>query len=174
MHTTDRPRAEICSDFSSPEATALPWAEARAVLARAPLHRVTTVRPDGRPHMTPLLGIWRDGAGYFCTGEHERKALNLSENPHCLLSTGTDTLEGAPEVVVEGRGERVTDPAELSRVADAFELKYGVHLTSPEGTWYGLGETIRTAGVVVVRVTPVKAFAFGKAPVFGQTRYEFR
>ncbi len=28
----------------------------------------STVRPDGRPHVTPLLAVWADDALHFCTG----------------------------------------------------------------------------------------------------------
>ena len=50
------------------------------------MYWLSTVRPDGRPHVTPLLGIWLDGALYFCTGPDERKAKNLARNPRCILA----------------------------------------------------------------------------------------
>ena len=40
----------------------------------APLWWITTVRPDGRPHVTPLLAVWHEGALHFCTGSEEQKA----------------------------------------------------------------------------------------------------
>lgn len=167
------PAVDICPEFGSPEATPIPWERSRALLADAPLYWVTTVRPDGRPHTTPLLGVWVDGSVCFCTGREERKALNLAGNPHCAMSTGDNSMEGGPDLVVEGTGAVVGDPAELGRIADAYERKYGAAVTSEEGTWFGLSGSVREASVLVVRVTPVKAFAFGKAPVFSQTRYVF-
>ena len=101
---------------------------------------LSTVRPGGQPHVTPLLGVWLDGALYFCTGDAERKAKNLAQNAHCVLTTGCNTLDDGLDVVVEGAGALVSDAAELGRVADTYESKYGARFTAPEGTWFGLGD----------------------------------
>jgi general stress protein 26 len=160
------------SDFSSPNATPTAWSQARVALADAELYWLSTVRPDGRPHVTPLLGIWLEGALYFCTGEHERKAKNLSANRHCVLTTGESSLDGL-DLVIEGTAEGVSDQAELERVADTYESKYGPHFAAPDGTWSGLGDAIRQAGVLVYRVAPEIGFGFGKGEKFSQTRWGF-
>jgi nitroimidazol reductase NimA-like FMN-containing flavoprotein (pyridoxamine 5'-phosphate oxidase superfamily) len=72
------PTTEL-SAFSSPNAMPTEWARGRATLASADLYWLSTVRPDGRPHVTPLLGVWFAAALYFCTGPDERKAKNLAE-----------------------------------------------------------------------------------------------
>ena len=118
------------SAFSSPNATPTKWSHARDELAGAELYWLSTVRPDGRPHVTPLLGIWLEGALYFCTGPEERKAKNLSANRHCVLTTGQSTLDGL-DLVIEGTAESVSDPAELGRVASTYESKYGAHFVAP-------------------------------------------
>jgi len=46
--------------FSDPDAGATPWDETAAALARAALYWITIVRADGRPHVTPLIGVWHD------------------------------------------------------------------------------------------------------------------
>ena len=74
------PTAEIDRRFSDPEAGATPWAEVARTLERAELYWLTTVRADGRPHVTPLIGVWHDGALHFCTGPREQKARNLEHN----------------------------------------------------------------------------------------------
>lgn len=114
---------------------------------------LSTVRPDGRPHVTPLLAVWCADAMYFCTGSDERKAKNLKRNPHCILTTGRNTLDESLDVVVEGQVAKVSDGAELEQVANTYESKYGTHLTAPGGTWFGLGDTIRSGEVLVYRVT---------------------
>jgi Pyridoxamine 5'-phosphate oxidase len=99
--------------------------------------RCTGCRQFGRtdaPHVTPLLGVWLDGALYFCTGPTERKARNLAQNPWCVLATGCNTLDNGLDLVVEGEAAKVSDEAELRSVAEAFESKYGSHFTAPEGT----------------------------------------
>jgi hypothetical protein len=160
------------SAFSSDHAVATPWAEGRQGLQDAVLYWLSTVRPDGRPHVTPLLGIWLDGASYFCTGPAERKAKNLAENPQCILTTGHNGLDGL-DLVVEGQAARVDGKTELRSVADAYESKYGAHFTSPSGTWFGLGNEIRGGDVEVYRVSPSTVFGFAKGERYGQTRWKF-
>ncbi len=160
------------SGFSSDDAVPTEWARGRKDLQDAELYWLSTVRPDGRPHVTPLLGIWLDGALYFCTGANERKAKNLSRNAHCILTTGCNRLNGL-DLVVEGDVARVTDETELRLVADTYESKYGAHFTEPEGTWFGLGGAIRNAEALAFRVTPSTAFGFGKGERFSQTRWAF-
>ena len=72
---------------------------------------VTTVRPDGRPHVTPLIAVWLDGALYFCTGPTERKAKNLLRNQNCILTTGCNKRNEGLDIVIEGQAVRVTDGA---------------------------------------------------------------
>ena len=166
------PVTELSTDFSSDDAVPTQWERGRRALREAEIFWLSTVRPDGRPHVTPLLAIWLDGALYFCTGSGERKARNLALNPHCILTTGRNTLDGI-DIVVEGEAATVRDPAELARVADTYESKYGAHFTSPEGTWFGLGDSIRSGGVLVFRVAPSTAFGFGKGTPSSQTRWKF-
>ncbi|MFF1660674.1 pyridoxamine 5'-phosphate oxidase family protein [Streptomyces sp. NPDC058258] len=64
-------------------ATAGSWPAAESLLTGADIYWLSTVRPDGRPHVTPLIGVWSQSALYFSTGASERKGLN-------------DALDGAP------------------------------------------------------------------------------
>ncbi len=136
------------------------------------MYWLSTVRPDGRPHVTPLLGIWLEGGFYFCTGPEERKAKNLFANRQCVVTTGRNTLEGL-DLVLEGTAERTSDPAELGRVADTYESKYDAHLAVSNGTWSGLGDAIRQAEALVYRVVPATVFGFGKGTLYSQTRWGF-
>ncbi len=158
--------------FSSPGAVATTWARGRTILRDAEVYWVSSVRPDGRPHVTPLLGVWLNGAMYFCTGEDERKAKNLTENPHCILTTGCNSLDGL-DVVVEGDVAMASDEAELENVVNAYESKYGSHFTAPEGTWFGLGDAIRRKEALLYRLAPRRVLGFGKGETFSQTRWEF-
>jgi nitroimidazol reductase NimA-like FMN-containing flavoprotein (pyridoxamine 5'-phosphate oxidase superfamily) len=166
------PVATLSPGFSSDGAAPTAWAQARSDLEEAEVYWLSTVRPDGRPHVTPLLGIWLDGALYFCTGSTERKAKNLGQNPQCILTTGSNTLEGL-DLVVEGEAAKVSDLTELRAVADTYESKYGVRLTAPEETWFGLGDAIRNDEVLVYKVAPSAAYGFAKGATFSQTRWAF-
>jgi nitroimidazol reductase NimA-like FMN-containing flavoprotein (pyridoxamine 5'-phosphate oxidase superfamily) len=160
------------SPFSSEDAGPTAWKQGRRELKDAELYWLSTVRPDGRPHVTPLLGVWLDDALYFCTGPNERKAKNLAQNPHCVLTTGRNDLDGL-DLVVEGQAVIVRDEGERRIVADTFESKYGPHFEAPDGTWAGLGDAIREGGILLFRVAPSIAFGFGKGGQYSQTRWSF-
>ncbi len=168
---TQEPVTEL-GPFSSPHASPTAWKRGRRALEDAELYWLSTVRPDGRPHVTPLLGVWLDGALYFCTGSNERKAKNLAQNPGCVLTTGCNDLNGL-DVVVEGHALAVSDEVERRNVADTFESKYGPHFEAPDGTWAELGDAIREGNVVLYRVVPSVAFGFGKGGPYSQTRWRF-
>ncbi|MFF1838134.1 pyridoxamine 5'-phosphate oxidase family protein [Streptomyces sp. NPDC058231] len=165
------PLAELHPDYSDRSATALPWARAVDVLTRAEVFWLSTVRPDGRPHVTPLIGLWSDGALHFCTGPLERKARNLAKNPEVVVTTGDNALSRGLDVVVEGRAVPVTDEARLVRLAELWEAKYGAD-------WHfevHAGAFTNVAGdrAEVFEVAPRKAFGFGKGEPFSQTRWLF-
>ena len=165
------PSTTLDARYSSESATARPWREAVALLTDAELYWLTTVRPDGRPHVTPLIGLWSDGALHFCTGAAERKARNLSSNPEVVLTTGTNTLNQGLDVVVEGRAAQVTDEKRLIPLAEAWEAKYG-------SDWhFGVRDGAFTNGAggraEVFEVAPRTVFGFAKGDPFGQTRWRF-
>ena len=65
----------------------LPWSWAEARLSAAMRYWVATVWPDGRPHLTPVWGLWLDGLVWFSCASASRKARNLTANPRCVVST---------------------------------------------------------------------------------------
>jgi general stress protein 26 len=163
------PTAEIDSRFSEPAAGPTPWSDAEQVLEDAELYWLTTVRADGRPHVTPLIGVMEGGAVHFCTGFREQKARNLEHNKQVALTTGNNTWAEGLDVVVEGTAVRVTDNDALQRLADAFEEKYGSawHFDVGDGA-FGTSED----PAPVFRIEPAKVLAFAKNP-HAHTRYRF-
>jgi general stress protein 26 len=162
---------ELDERFSSRGAEATPWATAREVLETAQLSWVTTVRADGRPHVTPLVAVWLDDAVHFSTGPGEQKAVNLASNPHVAITTGCNRWDQGLDVVVEGEAKRVTDRATLERLAAGWATKW-------DGRWrYGVVDggfahpDVDVDGpVLVFAVRPAKVLAFGR-PTYSQTRY---
>ena len=149
---------------------ATPWEEARRVIDEAELFWISTVRADGRPHVTPLPAVWDDGALHICTGAAEQKGVNLARNAHCVLTTGNNTWKVGLDVVVEGSAERITDETRLRHLADAWESKYNGdwHFDVANGAFHhdGGGEAL------VFQIVPTKVLAFAKGD-FAQTRYVF-
>jgi general stress protein 26 len=168
--TTHNPATKLHPGFSSPDATATPWADGRDQLEQAEVYWLTTVRPDGRPHVTPLIAVWHDAALYFCTGPAERKTKNLAHNAHCILTTGTNSLGAGLDLVVEGDAERVRDDAALRRIADAYVAKYGEdwRFEVRDGAFHAGG-----TDAWVFTVAPTAVFGFGKGNTYSQTRWRF-
>src|SRR4051794_11005820 len=123
--TERTPTTTLDRGYSSPDASAQAWSDGQRALEAAEVYWVVTVRPDGRPHVAPLLSAWLDGALYFCTGPEERKAKNLEVSSHCIVLTGTNRLSEGLDIVVEGDAVIVADDAKLQRLSDAFVTKYG-------------------------------------------------
>jgi general stress protein 26 len=169
---TAEPVGELDPRFSSEGTTPTAWTEARERLESAEIFWITTVRRNGRPHVTPLIAVLMDGSLYFCTGPDEQKARNLEGNRHCILTTGCNDIDEGLDLVVEGDAVRLTDEALLQRVADLYESKYGPewHFDVRDGAF---SHSAGTGVALVFEVGPRKVFAFGKGDDFSQTRWSF-
>jgi general stress protein 26 len=169
--STANPTGELDQRYSSPDARATAWADARRLLETAPVYWLTTVRPGGRPHVTPLIAVWHDDAMYFCTGADERKARNIARNAHCILTTGCNRIDEGLDVVVEGTAERVTDDGALRHIAEAYVAKYGEEwrFSVRDGAFAGQEGNV----ALVFRMAPQRAFGFAKSDAYGQTRWRF-
>lgn len=165
-----QPVVELHEQFSSADATATPWAVARATLEAAEMFWVSTVRPDDRPHVTPLVAVWTDGALYFCTGPDERKAKNLAGNSRCVLTTGCNAFREGLDIVVEGEAVRVTDDRLLRRLAARLDAKYDWPFEVRDGAFHH--EQGGTA--LVFEVSPEIVFSYGRGATYSATRYRFR
>jgi len=165
------PVTSLDQRFSDPGADATGWEQTRLALADAELFWVTTVRADGRPHMTPLVAVWSGGWLHFCTGGSEQKAVNLRLNPHVILSTGCNTWDRGLDVVVEGDAVQVTDDEVLRRLAVAWTAKWDGQWQYQvrDGHFYHPGGT---DPVLVFAVRPAKVLAFGKGD-FSHTSHRF-
>jgi len=164
------PVTKIDPRYSDPAATAASWEQTREALAAAELFWVSTVRADGRPHVTPVVAVWAEDAVCFSTGTEEQKYLNLQANPHVVLTAGSARWDGGLDVVVEGEAVRITDNDALTRIAAAFTPKW-------DGRWQweiGDGGFNQNGNLVAVfAVKPAKAFAHAKGDPFGATTHKF-
>jgi nitroimidazol reductase NimA-like FMN-containing flavoprotein (pyridoxamine 5'-phosphate oxidase superfamily) len=158
--------------YSDPAAVATSWEQTRGVLESAELFWLSTVRADGRPHVTPVVAVWSGGALWFTTGAEEQKFANLRANEHVVLTTGCNSWEAGLDVVVEGRASHVTDSDRLRQVATAFSAKWA-------GRWRytvrdGSFRNSDSGGMSeVFEVTPLRAFAHAKGDPFGATTHRF-
>ena len=67
------PDTQLDTRFSDADAVATGWEETRRALERAELFWISTVRVDGRPHVTPLVAVWHEDALHFATGPTNKR-----------------------------------------------------------------------------------------------------
>lgn len=129
MNTPQRSRPQIQADYGIPttEEGMLDWAFVEDEMTRARNYWIASTRPDGRPHVVPVWGIWLAGVFYHGGGAHTRKARNLAQNPHVAVH-----LESGDRVVIlEGTVAEVTDPALVAQVDACYVAKYGMEHGTP-------------------------------------------
>jgi nitroimidazol reductase NimA-like FMN-containing flavoprotein (pyridoxamine 5'-phosphate oxidase superfamily) len=152
------------------------WEETRHALETAELFWLSTVRADGRPHVTPVVAVWHDGAIHFSTAGTEQKAINLRGNPHVILTTGCTQWNEGLNVVVEGDAVRATHQGQLERLAQVWATKWDGRwkYLVRDGYFYAYDEhEIPSVSILVFSVTPAKVFAYANGDPFGQTRHQF-
>ena len=145
------------------------WSEARRRVEEPGGYWLPTVRPDGRPHIVPVLAVWVNDALYFVANATSRKARNFARDPRCSI-----TAERHPHhLIFEGRAVMIRDEPELGRVAGA----YGSHGWPVEVRERALhAEGAPSAGPApydVYALTPTVAFGFGTDETVVPTRWRF-
>ena len=161
------PTTEFDGRFSEPDATAVPWTDVDQILLESEMFWLSTVRRDGRPHVTPLPMIWDGGALHFTVGIGEQKMVNLGANPRVAITTGTPDMRSGTDVVAEGAAVRVTGHDRLVELAGLWKSQLDWDYEVDGDVYRHQGGTAHVFGV-----RPVKVLAFGKSP-YSQTRYRF-
>ena len=85
---------------------------------------VSSVRPDGRPHLVPIWFVYREDRFWLCTNSDSVKIHNLRHSPTVSLSLE----DGNTPVVVEGTAE-IHPPPYPDDVVVAFFDKFGWNIT---------------------------------------------
>ena len=120
------------------------WSWALQRLQSSHNYWIATSRPDGRPHLMLVWGIWWQDAFWFSTGTRTRKAKNLAGNPRCVI--GTEKADEA--VILEGTVEEVSDRGVWKRLIEIYNRKYGGDL----------GPLLESSAGSVYRVIPQTVF----------------
>lgn len=120
------------------------WSWALERLEKSHNYWIATTRPDGRPHLMVVWGIWREDAFWFSTGPRTRKAKNIGAEPHCVVAT-----EKADEaVILEGTAQEITDRSVWKQIAESYNRKYGGDVLP----------LLESSGGSIYRVEPQLAF----------------
>jgi len=108
------------------------WSKVMAQLEKSKNYWIGSTRPDGRPHVMPVWGVWLDGAVCFGTDRTSRKARNLQAKP-----AATVNLESGDEaVIIEGMAREIVDAKEIAAIDAAYVKKYKMKLTDAPGIPY--------------------------------------
>ena len=152
----------------------IPWSRAEKQLAATGgpevTHFLSTVRPDGRPHVAGIGALWEDGHFYIVSGPGTRKSRNLAARAECVISVRLPDLD----LVVEGVAARVTDEPTLRRLAERYDAQ-GWPATVEDGA-FTAPFSAPSAGPppwYLYEITPSTAFGVATAEPFGATRWRF-
>jgi hypothetical protein len=116
----------------------LPWSWAEERLTRSHDYWVTSVWPEGRPHVMPVWGVWLDGELWFSSSPAARKVRNLTTNPNVAVATD-DALN---PVIVHGTATVLSarSRAAIKRFAETADAKYD---TNYGVEFYGANACVR-------------------------------
>lgn len=168
----DKNPIEAKSIATNGEPAITPWDKAVEQFSQSEKFWLATVDPDGKPHVVPVFSVWFDGCPHFTSNPDARKARDIAQNSHCVMTTAGKTLD----LIFEGEVIKITDDKTLKQVAEVYKSKYDWPITV-ENHAYSAPYAAPAAGkppyeLYQVRLT--KAFASGsnEAP-YGATRWRF-
>jgi PPOX class probable F420-dependent enzyme len=109
---------------------------------------LSSVRPDGRPHLVPVWFLW-DGKNILIFSQpNTQKIRNLRQNTNVILALD-DTKDGEDVVMLEGKAEFLNDPA-VNPTLPAYAAKYDSELKSMGYT----AEAMAAEYTQAIRITP--------------------
>src|SRR3954471_8813021 len=97
-------------------------------LEHEPVVWVSTVRPDGTPHLVPIWFWWDAEALLVFSKPNAQKIRNLRVNPSVMLALG-DPEEDFDVGLIRGRAELLTTPA-FDVLPAAFLAKYSARIAA--------------------------------------------
>jgi hypothetical protein len=120
MPVAERPQMPKGYGIKQTQDGLIEWKWIDEQMTQARNYWICSVAPGGKPHASPVWGVWVEGNLFFSCDRHSRKGRNLLANPAVTvhLESGDDT------VIFEGVVEEVRDSAEMDKMAAAYGAKY--------------------------------------------------
>lgn len=133
---------------------------------------LTTINPDGSPHVTGIGALWVDDAFWFETGRSTRKGRNLARDPRCTVAVATHGFD----LVMEGEAVPVADPATVAAMAAHWAAEGWPAQVDDTGQALTAEYSAPSAGPPpwsVYRITSRRATALATVEPGGATRWRF-
>jgi pyridoxamine 5'-phosphate oxidase-like protein len=131
-----------------------------------------TINEDGSPHLVAVGAMWLDGTFWFQTGARTRKAGNVARDPRCSLAVSI--LDA--DVVIEGDAVRVTESADIARIAKVWADQGWPAELDESGTGIRAPFNAPSQGPPpwnVYRIEPRSATVMSNVEPGGSTRFRF-
>ncbi|NQW18748.1 MAG: pyridoxamine 5'-phosphate oxidase family protein [Chloroflexi bacterium] len=115
----------------APDFVPLEWSWVTDQLAESRNYWIATVDQNGKPHVSPVWGVWLEEAMCFGTDAVSAKGRNIARDAEIAVH-----LESGDDVVIMyGIAEEIIDQATLAKFVSAYDEKYDIKLApSDKGT----------------------------------------
>jgi PPOX class probable F420-dependent enzyme len=123
-----------------------------ARLHAEPIIWLSSVRPDGRPHLVPVWFLW-DGSTILIFSKADQKIRNIRQNQHVSLALNAND-HGEDIVIIDGLA--AISSGDASPAMPAYTAKYAELLVRLGYSGEQMGEVYNQ----VIRVTPTKLRAW--------------
>lgn len=117
-----------------------------------PIIWLSTVRPDGRPHIVAVWFLWDGETVLMFSQPQTQKIRNLQHNPNVMLALD-NTDQGSDVIMLEGKAELLNDP-DVQATLTAYAMKYDLLLKSMGWTAEEMAKSYSQG----IRITPTKLF----------------
>ena len=125
-------------------------ARVETLLDREAIVWLSTVRPDGRPHLIPIWFLWNGDAVLFASKPQACKVANLRSRADCMLAVG-DPMADFDVALIEARAE-LASMTTFELLAAGLLAKYGERMRAADLTAGTFAETYSQ----VIRVVPTR------------------
>jgi PPOX class probable F420-dependent enzyme len=129
------------------------------LLRREPVVWLSSVRPDGTPHIVPIWFSWTGSEVLIATKPNAQKVRNLRANPSVMLALG-EAEHDFDVGLLEGRAELIDEPAAVALPAS--------HLTKYRRQMAAVGltpEEFLDTYSQIIRIVPTRLLPWhGRTP----------
>jgi len=137
MNTPKISRPKLPKGYADNPVSYVDWEWVLEKMTVSENYWLSSVRPDGRPHVVPRWGAFIDNKLYYDGSPETIHSRNIMKNPHVTLNLE----DGYKVVIIEGISKPADKPTpEFAKIlAEAISKKYTSQGYSPEPTQWDEG-----------------------------------